>query len=47
MATYRNNDDALMERVRRYIKGLGYYAKPPGGIPASDLCLRFVYIYGW
>lgn len=26
-----------MERVRRYIKGLGYYAKPPGGIPASDL----------
>lgn len=37
MATYRNSDEALMERVRRYIKGLGYYAKPPGGIPASDL----------
>ena len=37
MATYRNSDEALFERVRRYIKGLGYYAKPPGGIPASDL----------
>ncbi len=25
MATYRNSDEALMERVRRYIKGLWYY----------------------
>ena len=41
MATYRNSDEALMERVRRYIKGLGYYSKPPGGIPASNLSLFY------
>lgn len=39
MATYRNTnpEDDLLEKVRRYISGLGYYIKPPGGIPASDL----------
>ena len=39
MATYRNTNPEgdLFERVRRYISGLGYYIKPPGGIPASDL----------
>lgn len=39
MATYRNinPEDALFERVKSYISGLGYYIKPPGGIPASDL----------
>lgn len=39
MATYRNKnpEDDLFEKVRRYISGLGYYIKPPGGIPASDL----------
>lgn len=39
MATYRNTnpEEDLFERVRRYISGLGYYIKPPGGIPASDL----------
>lgn len=39
MATYRNRNDEedLFEKVRRYISGLGYYIKPPGGIPASDL----------
>lgn len=39
MAIYRNKnpEEDLFERVRRYISGLGYYIKPPGGIPASDL----------
>lgn len=39
MATYRNKnpEDDLLEKVKRYISGLGYYIKPPGGIPASDL----------
>ena len=39
MATYRNTNPEgdLFEKVRRYISGLGYYIKPPGGIPASDL----------
>lgn len=39
MATYRNKnpEEDLFERVKRYISGLGYYIKPPGGIPASDL----------
>lgn len=39
MATYRNMNpgDDLFEKVRRYISGLGYYSKPSGGIPASDI----------
>ena len=38
MATYRNTNPEgdLFEKVRRYISGLGLYAKPAGGIPASD-----------
>ena len=39
MATYRNTNPEgdLFEKVRRYISGLGLYAKPAAGIPASDL----------
>jgi hypothetical protein len=39
MATYRNSNPEgdLFEKVRRYISGLGLYAKPAAGIPASDL----------
>lgn len=39
MATYRNKnpEDDLFEKVKRYISGLGLYAKPAAGIPASDL----------
>ena len=39
MTTYRNTNPEgdLLEKVKRYISGLGLYAKPAAGIPASDL----------